>query len=751
MKTGLLCLVLALACGCHRSPEHEAAAAIEKGKKYLESKDYPHAILEFRIALKNAPASAEAFYQAGLAYLDMLDVPAAYVNLKKAVEIDPKHTGAQGRLAELLSASHDPERLKEASEIASNVLKLAPDDVSARNALAISQFELGDKASAEAALKETLATGKADARSVVNLSLMRMYDKDPAGALNVLREGAAKNPKSSELALLLARMYAATKDTASAEKEFRRATEVDPKNPMCWATLASFYAASNRPADAEKAYRAASQTDDPKYKHFLGMYYWSTRNADAAIKEFERVADADPKDREARNRLVTAYRQSNREADADRVLQRAFSQNPKDFEARMGHAQSLARMGKMDEAANVLRLAVSDSRDSFEAHYLLSKIYSAKRQFRLQQQELDEALKVNPAFLAARLDLSQSQVALGRYDAALDVLEKAPKDQKTTLPWQIALNWALLSKGDVEKARSSIEGTLKRGPVKEALLQRAFLEIQTKQLPAARTDLNQLLAQDAQSVRALDALGSSYLPDMEAAVKAVGEHAAKTPASLPVQFAYSLWLSRAGKIDQAGSVLVALKSAAPGELSLDIRLGELALASRDIDGARKWLAPVVAQNAKIARAQMLLGHVESISGNADAAVAHYRAVAELEPENVEAFNNLASLLSTKDGASRETMDEAYRFAQKAKELAPSDPNISDTLGWVLYRQGLYAAALPQLEAATGSPNPVTRYHLAMAYAKAGDRERAVKEFAQAQKIAPQMPEARQAEELLRKR
>ena len=62
-----------------------------------------------------------------------------------------------------------------------------------------------------------------------------------------------------------------------------------------------------------------------------------------------------------------------------------------------------------------------------------------------------------------------------------------------------------------------------------------------------------------------------------------------------------------------------------------------------------------------------------------------------------------------------------KFAQKAKELAPDDASVADTLGWTYFQKGLYSLALTNLEGATAKDGTaVRRYHLAMAYLKAGD-------------------------------
>ena len=53
-----------------------------------------------------------------------------------------------------------------------------------------------------------------------------------------------------------------------------------------------------------------------------------------------------------------------------------------------------------------------------------------------------------------------------------------------------------------------------------------------------------------------------------------------------------------------------------------------------------------------------------------------------------------------------------------------DPRVSDTLGWILYKRGVYQRALSLLkESASKLPDqPVIQHHLGMASLKAGDKE-----------------------------
>jgi len=69
-------------------------------------------------------------------------------------------------------------------------------------------------------------------------------------------------------------------------------------------------------------------------------------------------------------------------------------------------------------------------------------------------------------------------------------------------------------------------------------------------------------------------------------------------------------------------------------------------------------------------------------------------------------------------------------------LLPEDPSVADTLGWVLYRRGLYGAAITELKrSAEKLPNEAAvRYHLGMAYLRNGDKADAKSELTAALKL-----------------
>jgi Flp pilus assembly protein TadD len=74
---------------------------------------------------------------------------------------------------------------------------------------------------------------------------------------------------------------------------------------------------------------------------------------------------------------------------------------------------------------------------------------------------------------------------------------------------------------------------------------------------------------------------------------------------------------------------------------------------------------------------------------------HLKTLIRLQPDNAHAYNALGYSLADRNLR----LSEAYALIRKASVLAPQDPYIMDSLGWVLYRQGQYQQALTTLTAA----------------------------------------------------
>jgi tetratricopeptide (TPR) repeat protein len=172
------------------------------------------------------------------------------------------------------------------------------------------------------------------------------------------------------------------------------------------------------------------------------------------------------------------------------------------------------------------------------------------------------------------------------------------------------------------------------------------------------------------------------------------------------------------------------------------QLGLLYAAQKKFPEAEARLAKVLEKDDKNVGAHALLGMVLNSEGKIDAANKEYRKVLTLSPKNPLAANNLALNLAEGGG----NLDEALKFAQIAREAAPEEPSVGDTLGWVHYKKGLIDIAYPLIADAAGKMknNASVRYHHGMVLAKKGKNKEAAAELNAALSLDPKFPGAEEA-------
>ncbi len=731
---------------CIRSPEAKSAKFMAEGKKLLAKKDPARAILQFRNAAVATPRDPEAYYQLGLASLAAGDIRQGVAALRKTLELDPKHAAAQLRLAALMTYVDDPAILKDAQQRLQGVLEDSPQNADALHALALADLKLGEPEDAVQLLERAIAAAPQELMIAVTLARTKVQQKDSKGAEEVLRKAGENSPKSVDAVIILGRFYASQNRTSEAEQQFRRALAMDPQSAVAMSNLAILQNLTGRKQDAEENFKRVAGLSEKAYKSSYGIFLFQEGRREEAIREFERLAKEEPEDREARTRLVTAYRMGNRVPDAEKVLDKALKKNPKDLDAILQRADVFLAAGKYGPAEADLNQVIRSQPNSAEAHFMQGKLHQARGEVLTYRQDLLKALELGPDLLTVRLELAQVLIASHDAKAALDLLNAAAKRfQKGSLPLLVQRNWALWALGDMPEMRKGIDIGLSRGKTTELLLQDGVWNLRASKFSAARNSLEQALSIDPGDVRALGALNQAYVAQKQSstALQKVEEYASREPKSAPVQEFLGVLQVANGNRQRARTTFEAAKAADPKFAMADLSLAQLDVADGKLDAAKHRLEAILSTNRSNTIARLWLGNIEITKGNQKAALEDFREVVAADPNNAQALNNYAYLLAELNPT------EALKYAQKAKGLSPGDAEYSDTLGWILYREGLYPIAVKELErAALKGSNPTWKYHLAMAYARAGDLERGRASLQAALKLNPNLPEAKMAQEIV---
>ena len=164
---------------------------------------------------------------------------------------------------------------------------------------------------------------------------------------------------------------------------------------------------------------------------------------------------------------------------------------------------------------------------------------------------------------------------------------------------------------------------------------------------------------------------------------------------------------------------------------------EARTARGDRAGALRALEEATALDATLVGPHLMLASEYEIQRDYDGALARYRAVLEVKPDNIVALNNLAYLLAVRKGQPA----GAIGYAEQAMAATGGrSPEIADTLAWVQHLLGRDREAVPILERVVKAAPSGAEYrlHLAGVYAAVGRLDAAATELKEALRLRPEL-------------
>jgi tetratricopeptide (TPR) repeat protein len=721
---------------CSVSPRDREAKFLRRGNELLSRNDVSRALLEFRNATRVMPGDAEPYYRIGLVGLKTGNMAGAFAAFTRALELNPKHIEAQLKLAGLMAGSADPDLIGQGEQRLKQIVMALPDRSEPMDMLAIEELRLNKPGDAVKCLEETLAKFPMNLRSSVVLTRLRLMQNDISGAEEVLRKAVSSAPESANAAVALGQFYLVTHRPAEAETEFRKSLKIDPRHAPALLSLGASQVAGGRMEEAEETYQLLSSLPEKSYRPLYALLLFEEGKTPAAIREFARLANESPDDRESRTRLVAAYVAANQVPLAVEVLQKALRRNPQDADALLMRSQVYLRSNRLADAQSDLAQVLHFWPDSAEAHFALARVYRSQGLTKHGLQELNEAVRLNPELLGARLGLARALLAAGKAALALSVLEQAPAAQKTNAAFFVERNWALMASGKSEEFRRGVnEGLAKFGDPNLAL-QKALVQMHARDFVSARITAERLLLENPEDLRAARILADSYAlqGNVATAIQKLREAVALKPRSVGLNVLLGNFLTRIGNNADAREVFASAVALDSNHVEAATALIELDLSENQIDSARSRAAALSRAHASDAGVWLLVAKVEQRANNREGLISAYRKVLDIDGSNVFAMNNLANLIGPTD------VGAALKLAQSALEAAPDDPRVQDTLGWIYCRKGLYRNAIEYLKSANNKQStPIRQYHLGIAYLKLGNLDLGTKMVRNAIQQDPTLP------------
>lgn len=337
----------------------------------------------------------------------------------------------------------------------------------------------------------------------------------------------------------------------------------------------------------------------------------------------------------------------------------------------------------------------------------------------------------------------------------------------------VALLALELLENQVPQAESMVRSYLEHGPTPTIRLAYARVLLDQQRLSEAIAQLDAVIAQSPQQAEAWFALAAAhaqlgqadqaeralqaYLPLIERMPEAAQRRHALQQASilgarsalqanqldlatqwlqrvpednlLSLQSLRAAVLAKQGKLAQARALIRATPSSGPAEdlrkKQAEVQVLRDAGALQAAYALQTQVQQAQPEDADITYETALLA--ERV-GDLDTMEALLRSIMLRHPDYHHAYNALGYSLA--DRGVR--LDEARALVEQALQLAPNDPFITDSLGWVEFRQGNWPQALTLLEKAYALRDDVEiATHLAEVHWTMGERARALSLWRQA--------------------
>jgi tetratricopeptide (TPR) repeat protein len=463
----------------------------------------------------------------------------------------------------------------------------------------------------------------------------------------------------------------------------------------------------------------AQQTRDPRLARRAAEMALSARQADDALAAVRVWRQLDPGSEEASQYYLGLVGLSDNLAEAEPIFKSRLEQAP--AEARgllMFQMQQLLARAKDKEQANaMLERLIAPYGNTMEAHVVLSQAAFARGDKAAAQREAQAALAAKPDSEIAVLSLAQAT----EDDAKIaELLAKFLAAHPNAHEVRSARARVLVNQKQYGEARQEFLVLLKAKPEDPATLYAlGVLSTQMNDAPGAEQYFTRFVDQlttnpDDERDPSRAMLILSQLAEERGDVKAALQWLDKIPDDDP-KIVFSTQLRRAQLVAKQGDLAGARKLL--GTLKPDDRADQAQLAAieagilRDAGQVEEAYQLMTAAAKRFPDNSDLLYDFALLAekaGHMEVMETTLRQVMTQAPENHHAYNALGYSLAERNIR----LQEAFALIDKAMKMAPGDPFIMDSMGWVQYRLGNLNEAEIQLRRAYALRNdPEIAVHL----------------------------------------
>ncbi len=567
-----------------------------------------------------------------------------------------------------------------ASDILQDIVKDDPNDNAARLSLALLEMQQNNFAEAEQLLS-TLKAQSPGSLSVAYAQIqLNIRRSKPEEAIRVSNEIVNELGNASAY-ILRARTYTMLNQADKALSDLEHASTVEPNNVEVWLAKSEFH-----------------QT---------------TGQIDSALAAIQRALSLAPNTLSIQKRAVSlffAYNNPDKFQQGKTLLEEALKSNPDDIELRLFKARSLLIEGTavaIADAQRRLEKITEDQPENFQAWAILGEIALLQEQYGKAVDASLRGLAYKPTdkiLLTIKARAEAATLPILAIQTMKTLRDLDPNDINTIM--QLANTY--IAANQTENAVKLLENQL--NVTTDAKVQRklsiayAVALYHNDNKSAAQEKFSSLLQSEPDDPSPLLAFARLFIQD-------------------------KLW----SRLNQS---IIEWSGNHPQDTNTLIKIAQGLATSNDNQAqkmAEELLGKILNLEPNNLPAMSTLAMLLQMDGRNDESAKVYQKILERAPDNVIALNNLAWIMCEEQGK----LQESLELTQKGLKIAPQYVDLIDTRGVIYYRLGEHDKAVQdfttclKLYPKTASSSVSSRFHLARAFAKLGQRQEALQHLNQA--------------------
>ncbi len=792
--------------------QHEPSPEVLEiaGLASVLKKENSVAIGYFKRALKSAPGRVKAAVSLSNLYLQLGNADDALNVVKRALKISPDNKSLLYAYAQIMNYNNDldsvleiydrilnknpselyalyqkgiilikKEKYKEALKTSEKLIKNYPKLFVGYKLKGIVKFIQKDYDNALVSLELALSK-RPDAAAYYYKGLSLLYKGNTEQALTAFYNCLDQNPNFTKARLLISMILLNKGRYDDAITEAKKVVEKEQNNALAHNILGSAYMQK-------------------------GLY-------DRGMDEFNRAIKLDPSLVSAHLKKGLYYLKSGKTVSAETEFKTALKIKPDALQSRILLASYYIQKHNYDRAIATIRDGLTGKKQDALLHNILARLYLTKNKPDLVTAELNKAIQKNNEYLPSYFNLATVYLLTGRQQKAIDTLKDVLKVAPDNLRALLTLaayydsvnnnkeaekfyNKALITRN--KQAYLSFAKYYLRNRKPEKALKTINIAIDQnltgKELYELKGIIQHSLRRYQDALETFDALkgidlyrGIRYMVDTyfsmnspSKAIKLLKEEIEKRPDDIRILAelvrAYIIEKNTDKAITTASNIIKKAENSPVGYLALS----NVLMRKGDYNGAIKSLREGLTKNKKaiplyvtlsgiyrrrgdykkalsvLKKAKEIVpasadlafteGAIYQETGNIKKAISAYDEALSYSSRHFPSLNNLAYIYANNPN----TLKKALVLASRAYILAPYKPEIQDTLGYVLLKNGEAEKAKKLFEKASQllPDNPSILYHLGIAYFKTGEKNRAIEVLNRALK-KKHFPEYSDAKKLL---